>query len=119
VQVANGYAYDLGEFDVRLGELRQAGNPPQPRGVVVAITSKESAPHEDVLSTPDEAVSIRKEAPSQEEYETTQALIDDLWLKFGDNQAKRFTGSSAALADSSVQDFDEVKIWCDLLRLRG
>jgi len=118
LQVSNGYAYDLGEFIIRLGELRQAGNPPQPRGVVVAITSKEAADDSDASSSLDEPVSIRKEASAQEDYETTQALIQDLWLKFGDNQAKQFTGSVPS-ADSLVHDFEEVKIWCDLLRLRG
>jgi len=118
LQVSSGYAYDLGEFIIRLGELRQAGNPPQPRGVVVAITSKEAADDGAASSSLDEAVSMRKEALTQEDYETTQALIQDLWLKFGDTQAKQFT-SSIPSADSLVHDFEEVKIWCDLLRLRG
>jgi hypothetical protein len=111
-QVVNGQAYTVGEFTVRLGELRQIGNTQSPRGVVCFIEAI-SGIDEHGLAEP-QSQEQRKKA-----VEVTRADMASLWDQIGYPSAKDYP-SSDSTSDSAVNGgFDEVRTWCDLLRLRS
>jgi len=116
--VSNGVAYSLGDFVVRLGELRQGTGQQPVKGVVVCIqTAPQSAAQvdgeHDIAALDGEDTGIKEE---EDEIQTTQALIRDLWKGFGVEGAKEMITASNSQRDADRQ-FQEIRMWCELLRL--
>ncbi|KAF1986679.1 hypothetical protein K402DRAFT_463584 [Aulographum hederae CBS 113979] len=90
--VSGGSSWELGEFVIRMGELRLLGPQPQGKGVVVGVWSKD-----DIV---------------EEERDATLTVMRVIGMSMshglgGAGGVKEFAGD------------DEVKVWCDLLRMRG
>jgi hypothetical protein len=106
-QVINGTAYTAGEFTIRLGELRQSGSA-QVRGVVCCIEASSSINDISSLDT-------------QEETEKAKEIIRNdmatLWEQIGYSGPNLKELSTQAPANNtSEESFDEVRMWCSLLR---
>jgi len=116
--VSNGVAYNLGDFVVRLGELRQGTGQQPVKGVVVCIQATPQSAAQvdgehDAAAPNGEGAEVKQE---DDEIQTTQALIRDLWRGFGVEGAKEMMTASNSRSDVDRQ-FEEVRMWCELLRL--
>jgi hypothetical protein len=111
-QRIDGTAYTVGEFTVRLGELRQVGGPPTPRGVICYIQADSGiADKETKDATPETPEQTKRED------ETTRAAMESLWDRIGYPGAKEPSIPDAT--DGATTDgFNDIRMWCDLLKLR-
>lgn len=109
-QVTAGASYSLGEFTVRLGELREKGGQMALRGTVVCIqTAKQES---------DDGDSLPGQADADQELQAGQALVRDVWSRFSVPQAKETITSRPAAREPDEQAFDEVRLWCEALRFQ-
>ncbi|KAB2574743.1 Mediator complex subunit med20 [Lasiodiplodia theobromae] len=109
-QVTAGASYSLGEFTVRLGELREKGGQMALRGTVVCIqTAKQES---------DDGDSLPGQADADQELQAGQALVRDVWSRFSVPQAKETITSRPAAREPDEQVFDEVRLWCEALRFQ-
>jgi TATA-binding related factor (TRF) of subunit 20 of Mediator complex len=111
VAVLNGLAYDVGEFSVRIGELRQPGNAQAPvRGIVVCIQS--SLPTADEELVDDESPEARDPAKSEgASASEVHELLRVVWKTFGVEGAKEAFGLTGSLDGQQ-----EARLWCELLQ---
>lgn len=112
-QVTSGASYSLGEFVVRLGELREKGGQMALRGTVVCIqTAKQESEDQDMELLPGQT-------DPQDELEAGQSLVRDVWSSFGvgANQARESI-TSRPPREAADDTFDEVGLWCDILRFQ-
>jgi hypothetical protein len=106
-QVITGTIYAVGEFTVRLGELRQVGSA-QIRGVVCCI---------EAISSIGVATSSDTQQESKKAEEITRADMANLWERIGyPGPNLKELSTPASTDNSSTEGFDEVRMWCDLLR---
>ncbi|OJD30253.1 mediator complex subunit med20 protein [Diplodia corticola] len=111
-QVGVGASYSVGEFTVRLGELREKGGQNALRGTVVCIqTAKQE-------SRPDEGEAPSARIDADEELQAGQALVRDVWSRFSVPQFKETITSRPAAPEADDQLFDEVRLWCEALRFQ-
>lgn len=136
VQVVNGQAYDLGEYRIRIGELRQAGSGTA-RGVVVGFEiaegsgkgAKESKKARSAKASAngwkgnDEEKEERQQQQQQQQHEKEHEEeqrrwegIRHLWSDLEIEGAKAFIRTSGV---GTGTGFDEVRQWCEALRLPG
>ena len=94
-QVQNGQGFELGDFHVRIGELRQGkGSVQQGRGVVVEVEWVE--------------------AGEEGDWATTTRVIRDFW------EALLVKNARECIQVAGLEDgFSDVRQWCEALRLRG
>lgn len=110
--VSNGFAYDVGEFTVRVGELRQPGNAQAPpKALVVCIQS--TLPTTKEGGTDDESTKTRGLAPEDASASEVQEVMRNFWKSFGVEGAKE-----AFAFTRSPDGQDEARLWCDVLRHR-
>ena len=95
VSIVNGVEYNVGEFKIRLGELRQISGQQQLRAVICCI-----------------------ETSSMADGSATRAALSDLWAAIGFTNIKEAFGTYS-INPTTEEGFDEVRLWCDVLRLRG
>jgi hypothetical protein len=125
--VRDGLAFALGELVVRVGELRSArgvgGSPPTLQGVVVCIESRAEDPGSQDNMNMDKGKGVTP--PKQETEQTVrdvQEMIKDLWRNL-DVQGRK-EGIKQAFSsyggESEVEAVHwEVRMWCEILRLRS
>ncbi|KAL8998670.1 MAG: hypothetical protein Q9169_002331 [Polycauliona sp. 2 TL-2023] len=96
--VVEGLAYQIGEFRIKAGELRQGvGGAQLVRGVVVEV----------VHSGEDEGAQDRSQ---------TEDMITAFWDELGVSEAKEFRAGG----ENKVEDgFEDVRLWSALLMLKG
>lgn len=120
VQVQNGHAYAVGEFIIRLGELRLVGAQQRHLGVIVSI-QESVTPVTGEIEENEEPAGLHAGSDSdqlnREGLRQTEDDIQDLWRLFGISNAKEF--SNERPGKSRGGPFEDIKLWCDLLRLRG
>jgi len=110
LHVVNGKAYTVGEFIIRLGDLRQTGGPHPVRGLVCCIEASSTRKEDGGIQSPDQA---------KKQEESTTALMANLWARIGFEGAKEvFISSSSTTEETAGEGFEEARLWCDLLRLR-
>ncbi|KAJ5168975.1 Mediator complex subunit Med20 [Penicillium canariense] len=98
VTVPNGVVYDIGDFRVRLGDVRQTWPTARVRGTIVEIEwrgpsvvdslaaasqARRSGSADDVDSGVDLSFSVLEEADIDAEYEATASLIREFWARLG------------------------------------
>jgi len=105
LSILNGVEYNVGEFKIRLGELRQiSGQQQTVRAVICCIETSSMADGGD-------------NGPGSNG-SATRAALSDLWAAIGFANIKEAFGTYPI--DSTTEEgFDEVRLWCDVLRLRG
>jgi hypothetical protein len=106
-QLINGSAFTVGEFTVRLGEMRQAGSA-QVRGLVCCIEASSGIGEGITFQTPEEIKTAD---------EVARADMASLWERIGHSGPilkEAFTPTSAS--NPSEEGFNEVRTWCDLLK---
>ncbi|EON64449.1 hypothetical protein W97_03680 [Coniosporium apollinis CBS 100218] len=120
VQVQNGHAYAVGEFIIRLGELRLVGVQQRHLGVIVSI-QETVAPDNDEPKENGELAGPRADPdPDQlngEGLRQVQDDIEDLWKQFGISSAKELSNERPDGSRGGL--FEDIRLWCELLRLRG
>ncbi|KAF2836733.1 hypothetical protein M501DRAFT_1033393 [Patellaria atrata CBS 101060] len=118
--VQNGWAYDVGDWTVRVGELKQAGQPGTLRGTVVFIQHAGSSQTGNEENGQDEKIVDQMSKEELEEYMSEmQATIREMWSGFGEEGAREFF-SVPDPAGGKNETFEEVKVWCEMLRsVRG
>lgn len=104
VQVPVGIGYDLGDFTVRLGELKAVGAQAVSRGFVVCIAAVGEIGQGD-----EEPPAVMDEAAVAD----AQELVREVWSGLGVEGAREAITRDPGDADG------EVKLWCEVLRLRG
>ncbi|KKY15453.1 putative mediator complex subunit med20 [Diplodia seriata] len=110
-QVGAGTSYSVGEFTVRLGELRDTGGQNGLRGTIVCIQTAKQEPADGGDALP--------AAPNaDEELQAGQALVRDVWSRFSVPQAKETITSRPPAREADDQVFDEVRLWCEALRFQ-
>ncbi|EKG11068.1 Mediator complex subunit Med20 [Macrophomina phaseolina MS6] len=112
LQITGGASYSLGEFTVRLGELREKGGHMAMRGIVVCIQTAKQEP----MDGPTQEL-LAEQNDADEELRAGQALVRDIWASFGVSQAKE-TISPRPPRETNEQPFDEVHLWCEALRFQ-
>ena len=91
--VGNGQAWEIGDFRVRVGEVRQGGSAQQSRGVVVEV---------------------EWEGGEADDWESAEGVIRGFWDALG------VKGSRECLVVAGMEDgFAGVRRWAEVLRLRG
>lgn len=111
LHVTNGSSYTVGEFTIRVGELRQMGGPQTNRGILCCIETSSAAESEDKNNAGEQLQMVEQR---QKEEETTKTAMTSLGTRVG------FEGAKIPLfAATSNDGFDEARLWCDLLRLRA
>ncbi|KAF2420301.1 hypothetical protein EJ08DRAFT_702540 [Tothia fuscella] len=105
LQVVDGMAYGAGEFQIRVGELRQNGSSTPDRGIICCIEATHAIDDEEDSLTPEEIQDLEGNA---------KAEIQALWTRIGFEGAKEVFTSGSPDGDA----FDEARTWCDLLKLR-
>ena len=98
LNVAHGYAFEVGDFRVRIGELRQGGSgigAQTNRGTIVEVQF------------------VGKEEGEGEDWEEGEAIIDGFWDGLGVKGARKvFWVPGLGEGDGSVRQ------WCEILRIR-
>ncbi|KAL8837542.1 MAG: hypothetical protein Q9176_005598 [Flavoplaca citrina] len=96
--VIDGLAYEVGDFRVKVGELRQGvGGAQLVRGVVVEVTH-------------------RVKDGGEEDRGETQDMITAFWDELGVNGAREYKDDG----EKTVEDgFEIVRLWSELLMLKG
>jgi len=114
LQVQNGPAFDTGEYMVRMGELKQSGAQQVVRGVLVCIQSNPSSGEngEGVVKTKVEDSTAQEQDVSAK---TRQDELRDFWKKFGIVEGAKEVFCTSQPGDDG---FAEVRLWCNVLRLR-
>ncbi|KAI4106942.1 MAG: hypothetical protein L6R37_001941 [Teloschistes peruensis] len=94
--VVDGLGYQVGDFRIRVGEVRQGiGGSQLVRGVAIEIA----------LITPhDDGVESREE---------TEQMIMSFWEELG------LTGAKAFFLDRDRGDFQDARLWCRMLTLKS
>jgi hypothetical protein len=115
LHVQNGPAFDTGDYTVSMGELKQPGVQQVVRGVLVCIQSNPSSEQhsEDV----DKMKVDDSTAEEQEEVhmKARQDKMRDFWKKFGIAEGTKEVFCTSQPGDDG---FAEVRLWCNVLRLR-
>ncbi|KAL9583521.1 MAG: hypothetical protein Q9212_002661 [Teloschistes hypoglaucus] len=94
--VADGLSYQVGDFRIRVGEVRQGiGGSQLVRGVTIEIA---------LISQRDDGVESREE---------TEQMIMSFWEGLGLTGAKNF------FSDRERGDFEDVRLWCRMLTLKS
>ena len=95
--VAHGYAFEIGDFRVRVGELRQGSGAgaQMGRGTVVEVQW------------------LGNEEGGEEDWESAKAVIEAFWDALGAKGARRvFWVPGLGKGEESIRQ------WCDILRIR-
>lgn len=98
--VLGGAVYEAGEFVVRVGELRQVGGAQSAVRAVVACVQRGG--EGDGMALAEEDTQKQKEA------------VRTFWKSFGFESAKEYFYIPTADDDG----FGEIRLWCEVLRLR-
>ncbi|KAL6704203.1 hypothetical protein ACN47E_008460 [Coniothyrium glycines] len=136
LRVEQGITYDGGLFTIQVGELRATREGPQSSavnspGVVVCIsTVVGSLPSDDNTKAGHFETPSGHSAAAPEDqdvdFEFAQAMLKDCWRKikgdkeFGGRAEVKETMMNAAITTSTEQEREaSVRMWCELLRMRG
>jgi hypothetical protein len=93
--ITNGHAFEVGDFTVRLGELRAAGSGSGVRSVIVSIQS------------PSEGTAL-----GEKDCAAIKSMITALWTAFG-------VGSEGVKETWGFgSEESQIKAWCEILKLR-
>lgn len=111
-QVTGGASYSLGEFTVRLGELREKGGQNAYRGIIVCIQTTKPEPAAD-----EDRDLLPGQIDPQDQLLVGQALVRDVWSSFSVAPSKEVI-TSRPLREGDEQTFDEVALWCEILRFQ-
>ncbi|KAL8809417.1 MAG: hypothetical protein Q9223_002946 [Gallowayella weberi] len=96
--VIDGLAFEIGDFRVRAGELRQGiGGAQLVRGVVVEV-------------------SYTGQGGGEQDRSQTEEMITIFWDELGVKGAKGFRGGKKAEEEDG---FENVRLWCRVLMLKG
>jgi hypothetical protein len=109
--IQNGMAYDIGEYIVRMGELKQVTAQNTTRALIVCIQSNAGPGQETKLTQRPDADTGAKE---EQEWQLRKEEVQKFWKTFG------IEGAREAYYVSKLGDdeFEEIRLWCDVLRLR-
>ncbi|KAF2086528.1 hypothetical protein K490DRAFT_57818 [Saccharata proteae CBS 121410] len=111
-QVVGGAAYSIGEFVVRMGELRDHKSGQEViRGIIVSIHMGSSSDAEEGTSR---TLSADDAANDEEDLEASKTLVRGLWEDFGEKGAREFWTTKTAEGQEEL--WQEVKLWCEALR---
>ncbi|KAI9659426.1 MAG: hypothetical protein M1821_001684 [Bathelium mastoideum] len=111
-QVASGSVYDIGEFLIRVGELRPAGSQTASRGLIVMIEEVESPLPEDWKGPSDFGYTDYLDPDST----VGRDMLKEIWNRLHIGGAKEFFGSGPRGAKSGR--YEEAQLVCEALRLR-
>ncbi|KAF2498009.1 hypothetical protein BU16DRAFT_525578 [Lophium mytilinum] len=124
LNIRDGHAYRIGEMVIRVGEVRAAkgvgGNPPALHGVVVCIESRVGDAN---TSDDDYAPAVPSKADVSEGvmavHEMIRGLWNDLEVPVGRKEGvKMALGQYEGLGEEHAAEA-EVRMWCQILRLRA
>ncbi|KAL9074634.1 MAG: hypothetical protein Q9157_004333 [Trypethelium eluteriae] len=120
LQVSGGSVYDLGEFFVRVGELRQAGSQVASRGLIVLIEEADQASSDENVSGG--SISLAGPATRDEnrvdgDVTAARDTLRNVWDSLQMEGAKEFI--RAGPRDPGATRFDEAQLCCEALRLRS
>ena len=116
LQVSAGLVWDLGgEFFIRIGELRQAGNQTAPRGLIFVIEEVDSVSEGEQGA--EDTKTVRDENGVADDLSVAQDVLRGVWNSFGIEGAKEFIRRSPR--DPKASRFSEAQVYCEALRLRS
>lgn len=109
--IQNGMAYDTGEYIVRMGELKQVTSQNTNRALIVCIQSHGGPGQETEPTQKPEAETGAKE---EQERQLRKEAVQKFWKTFGIEGAKE----AYHVSKPGDDEFEEIRLWCDVLRLR-
>ncbi|KAI9712086.1 MAG: hypothetical protein M1820_001795 [Bogoriella megaspora] len=112
--LTNGYFYDVGEFRIRVGEVKK-GLHKEPRGVVAMI---EVLPlvGSNQMASEDESSALANGGVEQDA-SAFQELIRAFWNGLGITGAKEYFREPKC--DPELVHLQEAELWCEALRLKS
>ena len=115
--VPSGGAYDAGAYVVRLGELKQMAAQATMRAIVACVQSAASEVSGGASATTATAKSNGDAANGADEQGNnmkTKEAVRSFWKSFGVDGAKEYF----YIPTENDDGFGEVRLWCEVLRLR-
>ena len=117
LQVFRGSVFDLGEFLVRVGELRQAGSQNALRGLIVIIEEVDLAAQSEEYTAKNGSCSAGDANGIGINSTISRDMLRSIWNSVHIEGAKEFI--RAVPRDPEATRFDEAQHCCEALRLRS
>lgn len=110
--IQNGAAYDTGDYIVRMGELKQMTTQNTTRALIVCIHSH--AEPGQGTAKPAGKPNAETGAEEEQERQLKKEAVRRFWRTFGIEGAKE----AHHVSKPGDDEFEEIRLWCDVLRLR-